>query len=177
VTPPNRPSIALPGDRLAVIEEFQLGQGVYLWGAEIRAKQLGSVRYDYKAYKVHVIPKKAAVTPSRGDLVDGIVYDVAHKYANLKLTSINAVKLRNLLPAVLLLPADERIHTPVKNGDLVRAKVVGIIGGFAVCSIEGEGLGVLVRHCSKCGDKSIKIGPRLVKCIACGNRERVYLAD
>jgi len=173
----NRPTIALPGDRLAIIEEFELGQGVYLWEGEIRAKLLGHVKYDHKAYKVHVIPKKAAIMPGVGDIVEGIVYDVTHKHANLRLTCINSIKLRNVLPAILLLPVDEHTHISVRNGDLVRAKVLKVIGGFAVCSIEGQGLGVLMRHCSKCGDRSIRIGPRLVKCIACGNRERVYLAS
>ncbi|MER3601243.1 MAG: hypothetical protein C4339_00770 [Nitrososphaerota archaeon] len=109
-------------------------------------------------------------------MVEALVTEVAHKHANIKILKINSLALRNNLPALLLMSFDRDNTLRIKPTDLVKAKVLRVVGGLPLCSIEGEGLGVLSTRCSVCGERTLKIGPRSVKCVACGNKERVPLA-
>src|SRR5579875_3356588 len=78
---------ALPGDKIATIEEFEAGPGSLAIGEAIIASRVGDVDPDMSNRIISVRLAKAALgkLPSVGDLVTGTVQSVATSVAQVKI--------------------------------------------------------------------------------------------
>jgi exosome complex component CSL4 len=176
----NKQKTVLPGDALAISEEFLPGKNAYDADGTIRALLAGSVVKDLAQREVTVNPVTIAKTPAVGDVVIGQVEAAQTSTAHLKIYYLNgAPKSRGFEGAIFL--RDERggrgmRRTQVKLGDVVRATVVSTMNGMIQLSISEPHLGVIATMCSNCGNPLTR-GERGARCEACGNMEDRKFAD
>ena len=174
---------ALPGDRLAVTEEFLPGAHTYDDGGKIRALVAGSVKKDMASMEISVTPAKEADTIKIGDWVTGQVEAAQSSSANVKLYFLNGNLTHKDFSGMLNLRGlgggggrGARRSTPVKSGDIVRARVFSLLNGIIHLTIEEPDMGVVAALCSNCGRPLLMGNSTRAKCDECGNVEERKLA-
>jgi len=177
----NKQKIALPGDALAVSEEFLPGKNAYDYDGMVRALLMGNVVRDLSQREVSVKPVSIARTPSVGDIVTGQVEAAQTNSANMKIYYLNGVPTQGGFAGSLLLREDRRggrgiRRTQVKLGDIVRAKVVSTMNAIIQLSISEPHMGVIATLCSNCGRPLSRADGR-ARCNECGNVEERKFAD
>ena len=171
----------LPGEALAVVEEFEPGEGTYSIGDSIRASSLGTAEFDLKERKVIVkSPVKKQMLPSKGNTVEGVVETAMPSVANVKIISINGEPSNANFSAMLMVRQEgyqrrQRRSIIAKPGDLIRATVLSTKNAIIQLALEKEKDGVLTSVCSICGGAVVKINDR-VKCKECGYMEERALS-
>jgi len=172
--------VALPGDKLAVSEEFLPGAHAYDDSGLIRALTVGSVQRDMKNMEISV---KSAVDPKIikvGDVVVGQIEAAQSSSATVKISYLNGEPTAKDFSGSLSLRSGRPGRggprgPPVKLGDVVRCRVFSLLNGIIHLSINEEDLGVLRALCGNCG-KPLLRGGNKAKCDECGNVEERKLA-
>lgn len=172
--------IALPGDTVAVPEEFLAGKNVYESVDAIKALLTGTVVRDISKREVRVESLASRKIPAVGDLVLGQIEAAQSSSANMKIYYLNGKKVEGGFSSLLFL-RDSRAgrgvrRTQVKLGDLVRAKVVSTLNGIIQLSIDDAHTGVVFSLCSNCGRPLMRENGR-AKCLECGNVEERKFSD
>jgi exosome complex component CSL4 len=179
---PKKVSRALPGDKLAVSEEYLPGKHVYDDNGSLRALLPGNVREDRSKGEISVQPSSEARVISVGDAVSGQVEAVQTASAVVRIYYVNGKPTDTGFSGMLLLRGDSRdrgarSRTYVKLGDIVRARVSSTLNAIIQLSIEGDNFGVIFAKCSNCGRPLLRGGNR-AKCDECGNvEERKFASD
>lgn len=176
----NKQAKALPGDALAVSEEYLPGNNAYDADGTIRALQTGAVVKDMRERKIGVKPTSVPKIPSVGDVVTGQIEVAQTSTSNLKIHYLNGKPTQGGFVGIIFL-REERggrgaRRTAVKLGDVVRAKVVSTMNAMIHLSISEPHLGVIASLCSNCGRPLMAAGSR-AQCINCGNVEDRKFAD
>ena len=172
---------ALPGEALAVVEEFEPGEGTYSAGESIRASSLGIAQFDLKQRKVIIkSPVKKQILPLKGNTIEGVVESAQPSVANIRITGINGEPSNANFSAMLIVRQDmhqrrQRRSIIAKPGDFIRATVISTKNAIIQLSLEHEKDGVLTSVCSICGGAVVKINDR-VKCKECGYVEERALS-
>ena len=171
----------IPGDSIAIIEEFNAGKGTYIDKGNIRANQLGKTEIDKENYsiKVNNLHKNKNII-RKNDLIIGKVEVVQPSLIAIKIEYVNEILTSSGLSG-LILKANQgfergRKRTLCKSGDRVRAKVVSASNSVISLTMEPIECGVLFTSCSICGEKVIRTRDR-VKCVECGFNDERKLAD
>lgn len=149
----------MPGDELAVIEEYESGNGTYVINGQIRASVLGETKFDDKNKYVQV--KKAdgiSSLPQANDQVEGILE--TDKF--LKIIKINGKITFGSLSGLM-----ERSRVSIGTSDYIRGTVISLMNGTIHVGIISENDGVMKCSCTGCGDRVVQI-QRGVKCVSCG---------
>ncbi len=170
----------LPGDRLASIEEFVSGSGSVATGEYLISTKVGEISVDMRNRVMNVRPAVQRVNlPRTGDLVIGTVQSAQSSVAQVRIDAINGVRNEKEFTGMLSLKEDRRRRTssPIKPGDLIRAKVISTKNAIFHLSLEGNETGVLNTVCSNCGGSVIALGRERVKCRECGWVEDRLLSD
>lgn len=128
-----------PGTPLAYSEEYLAGAGTYDDGTQIRAALFGQRRIDPETMTLAVVPAgKTVAAIEKGDIVVGeITYIKPEALASVKIHAVRGKENRSLLQVVEgtlhVSKIDARYIKDVRdeyhNGDLIRAKVIGMKGG------------------------------------------------
>jgi exosome complex component CSL4 len=164
----------IPGDKLAVIEEFESGPGTFLDGDVIRASVLGDVVKDLQSRSIQVKSMKRRTIPKAGDIIIGQVEMAQGNIANVRILSLNDVTSQTGFMGLLLIKQNRgprgRSATVCKLGDLIRAKVTNNLDMVITLTVDAPECGVIHASCSICGSNLININSRL-KCVECGNVE------
>jgi exosome complex component CSL4 len=180
-----RGSVALPGDLLALPEEFLPGKNTYEEEDSIRASLAGRVEKDISKREVSVRPVTVAVKPTVGDVVLGQVEAAMTSTAGVRISYINGKETRAGFPGTIFMRersgggrerGGER-RTYVKLGDVVRARVTSTLNGMNQLSIDEPHLGVIASMCSVCGAQLMARGDGRAGCDQCGNVEERKFAD
>jgi len=158
----NRKEKVIPGDELAVIEEYESGKGTHIIDGQIRASIFGKTRFDNKNKSVEVeSSKNLARLPQVNDKVEG------------KLESDKALRIIKIngnitFGSLMGLMAKTKMPNWGTN-DYIRASVVSLTNGLIHIMIknENEDEGVIRTTCNSCGDKVVKV-QKGVKCVSCG---------
>jgi exosome complex component CSL4 len=172
--------IAMPGDKLAEIEELLPGNHVFDDSGHIRAAVVGSVVRDMRNMEVSVMPATRPQVLKPGDVVTGMVETAQTSSASVSVQYVNGKPSEAELTGSLLMRDSAprrgaRRSASVKLGDIVRCEVQSLTNGMIHLSLNGEGAGVVFARCSNCGRPLIRAGSRL-KCDECGNVEERKLA-
>ena len=85
----NRKEKAIPGDELAVIEEFEPGEGTYEVNGKIRASILGKINIDNKNKLITIETTVKNIMPKPNDKVEGIIENIIGAGAILKIIKVN----------------------------------------------------------------------------------------
>jgi exosome complex component CSL4 len=171
---------ALPGDALAVSEEYLPGNNAYDADGIIRALQTGIVIKDTKEKEINVKTTTSSRVPDVGDVVTGQIEVAQSSTSNLKIFYLNGKPTQGGFVGIIFL-REERggrgmRRTAVKLGDVVRAKVISTMNAMIHLSIGEPHLGVIASLCSVCGRPLVMRDGR-GQCNNCGNVEDRKFAD
>jgi exosome complex component CSL4 len=178
----NKKAAALPGDKLAVSEEFLPGKHTYDDSGIIRALTAGAVQKDTVAMEISVKPAVEPETIKIDDWITGQVEVVQANSANVKIYFLNGKPTYKDFSGMLSLRGltgggrGQRRTTPVKLGDVVRCRVYSLVNGIIHLTIDEPDMGVLAALCGNCGRPLLKGTSTRVKCDECGNVEERKLA-
>jgi len=171
--------LSIPGDKLAVIEEFEAGEGTYIHDGVIRARAVGVVHKDILEKKIAVKRKRVNKLPKVGDIVIGQVESAQPAEVDIRIYFINDAPSQRGFTGMLLQREESRggrgNRMPCKAGDLVRAKVAANVDMIIILSLACPNCGVIYALCSVCGGELVKMDSRL-KCVECGNVEHRIIA-
>jgi exosome complex component CSL4 len=174
----------LPGDKVAIPEEFLPGKHAYDDGSLIRALTVGGVQKDMKNMEICVKPAVEASMVRVEDWVTGQVEVAQSNSAGLKIYYVNGLRMDKDFSGTLSFRGfgagrgggGTKRQPPVKLGDIVRCRVFSLVNGIIHLSIEEEDMGVVHALCGNCGRPLLKGGRRRAKCDECGNVEDRKLA-
>lgn len=166
-----------PGDKIAVIEEFSEGTGSFEEDGNLRSSEVGKTNYDMNKRVVNV--KKTTpelLLPQEGMTIIAKVGSVARRDARIDIFILNGKHIHPTYGGVIHISDISReyiknIDMAVRNGDIVKAKLVNIKNNLNQCSLVGSELGVIYAYCSKCGGLLERDRGRLT-CPDCGRLER-----
>ncbi len=173
---------ALPGDKLAVSEEFLPGQHTYDDSGSIRALRAGSVSTDVKSMEISVKPAVEPEVIKVDDWVTGQVEGTQANSANVHIYFLNGKPTYKDFSGMLSLRGlsgggrGARRTTPVKSGDVVRCRVFSLVNGIIHLTIEEPDMGVVSALCGNCGKPLLRGSATRAKCDECGNVEDRKLA-
>jgi exosome complex component CSL4 len=172
--------VVLPGDKLAVSEEFLPGPHAYDDSGLIRSLTVGSVHRDMKSMEISVKPAVNANTLKVGDSVVGQVEVAQTSSAGVKIYYVNGEPTDKDFSGSLSLRSGHAGRggprvPQVKLGDIVRCRVFSLLNGIIHLSINEDEMGVVYALCGNCGKPLLRGGNR-VKCDECGNVEERKLA-
>jgi exosome complex component CSL4 len=171
----------LPGDKLAVSEEFLPGRHTYDDSGLIRALTVGEVQKDSRNMEISVKPAAKAEIIRVNDWVTGQVEVAQASSANVKIYYLNGKPTYKDFSGMLSLRGlmgdrGQRKSTPVKLGDVVRCRVYSLVNGIIHLSIEEPDMGVVAALCGNCGKPLLRGSSTKAKCDECGNVEDRKLA-
>lgn len=173
---------ALPGDKLAVSEEFLPGPHTYDSTGAIRALVSGSVVKDMKNMEISVKPAAAPELIKVDDWVTGQVETTQANSANVHIFFHNGKPTYKDFSGMLTLRGlsgggrGARRTTPVKLGDIVRCRVFSLVNGIIHLTIDEPDMGVVAALCGNCGRSLLRGSATKAKCDECGNVEERKLA-
>ena len=173
----------LPGDKLAVSEEFLPGPNTYDDSGLIRALRAGSVSKDVKTMEISVKPAAVPEIIKVDDWVTGQVEGVQANSANVHIYFLNGKPTYKDFSGMLTLRGlsgggrGARRTTPVKSGDIVRCRVFSLVNGLIHLTIDEPDMGVVYALCGSCGKLLLRGSATRAKCDECGNVEERKLAQ
>ncbi len=175
-------AVALPGDKLAVSEEFLPGRHTYDAGGLIRALTAGSVVRDNKNMEISVKPAVEPEIVKVDDWITGQVETSQANSANVHIYFLNGKPTYKDFSGMLTLRGlsgggrGQRRTTPVKQGDIVRCRVFSLLNGIIHLTIDEPDMGVVAALCGSCGRPLLRGSATRAKCDECGNVEERKLA-
>ena len=158
----NRKEKVIPGDELAVIEEYESGKGTHIIDGQIRASIFGKTKFDNKNKSVQVeSSENSSALPQAGDKVEG-------RLENDKALRIIKINGKISFGSLVGLMAKTKMPNWGTN-DYIRASVVSLTNGLIHIMIKNnnEDEGVIRSTCNSCGDRVVKV-QKGVKCASCG---------
>jgi len=176
-----RKSKVLPGDEVAVSEEFMPGRNVYDDSGLLRSLSVGTVREDRARSEISVRPSAEANVLSVGSYVTGQVEVAQTSSAGIRIYYVDGRPTDKGFTGSLMLRSGPpgrggRRGPMVKLGDIVRCRIHSLLNGMIHLSINEDHTGVIFALCSNCGKPLLRAGGR-VKCDECGNDEERKLAN
>lgn len=159
----------LPGEELAVIEEYIGGKGTYVTSGAVRASTVGIATFDKENNTIEISPLvESEQVPNTGDKIIGKVGTVTGSMIKVYIIEINSIKAKSGYSGLILLPKG-RQTTRIKiiPDDIVNATVVKNNNGLIFLSVKLHEDGVTETKCAICGGEIVPMNTR-VKCIECG---------
>jgi len=174
-----RGGIVVPGERVAVIEEFEPKYGFYENSGIVRSLMVGYPLFDMHKRIVYIEGALCRYPPPKiGDNVYCVVYEVSEKMA---FTRILKVVGR---PKIFQPPFTGVLHISrlrkikansmrdiVKLGDHIYASIASYCNSVYHLNISGPDFGVILARCSYCGSILERRGHSLV-CVRCDTTEQ-----
>ncbi|WP_338600076.1 exosome complex RNA-binding protein Csl4 [Sulfolobus tengchongensis] len=170
--------LTLPGEELAVIEEFIAGDGTYELNGIVRAAVIGKIFYDMLNRKSNVLGIKKIIFQSlkKAKYVVGIINTVKEDIAQVSVVGIEEKSVAPPISAYLHISqiTNKKLNSiteAVRVGDIIRAKPLSYTFPLAL-TIKMKDLGVIYAKCSRCGYLLMKQDENNLKCQRCGNIEQ-----
>ena len=170
-----------PGDKLAVIELLQGGPGAYQIEGDVRSEELGTAHFDVDKRMVQVEKKtRELVLPREGLEVVAEAGSVMRRDARVDIFIIDGRMITKPYTGVIHFSGVERdfskdMNMAVRNGDIVKAKIINTKNRIILLSITGPEYGVVYAYCSRCGTLLEQQRGRL-RCPGCDRVERRKIA-
>ncbi|MHA1707651.1 MAG: exosome complex RNA-binding protein Csl4 [Candidatus Heimdallarchaeaceae archaeon] len=169
--------LVFPGTRIAVAEEFIPGSGTYSTEDYIFSSVIGHVMINMDKHEISVIPKPTpAIMPNEGDIFIGSIVNISRQMVTVSINYLNKKEVYPNYTLVIHVSQVSREYLEsaedvLRLGDIIRGKIIDAKTIPLQGSLIGSQLGVILTHCSKCGERLGKIGRNKLKCPACSNIE------
>ena len=173
----------LPGDKVAISEELQPGEGTYERNGEIIASIVGRFRVDRERMLAIVEPlAKSPLLLKTGDTAICEVKQLSEAMVIVKILHIAgkkrqiagekdaAIHISNISNEFV-----DDIRKKFKIGDIVRAKIIRVEPAIQL-STKGREYGVIRAYCTNCRNPLIRKN-KLLECPSCGRIEERKVAD
>lgn len=165
---------ALPGDKIAIIEEFETGNNTFDDGHTIRSLVVGTPEFDKSNRVAKINEMKKPAVPKAGNVIVGNVSALMNNMFAINVVYIDGKPTHSGLEVICQARgAKKRIL--VRVGDIAAAKVISLLNGVIHAIISEPELGVLFTKCNRCAGRVIPIGAN-VKCADCGYIEERKLS-
>ena len=166
-----------PGERLAVIEEYNEGEGTYQSDGEVRSAEIGVTRHDGATRSVAVEKKTPEIiVPMEGMVAVAEVGSVARRDARVDIFMLDGRHIHPTYSGVIHISDISRDYTKnidmaLRNGDTVKGRIVNVKNRLNQMSLADPEYGVVYAYCSRCGGLLESDRGRLT-CPDCGRMER-----
>lgn len=176
--------LAMPGEALAVEEEYVAGENVYEdRRGYLRSSAVGLPSYDKRTKVVQVLTKRRVRLPPIGSTLFGIISSVRSDFVTVELYGIVSLsptvhwvaELRSAYTGLLAIwqIANEYVkdvHEFYRVGDAVLARTLSSTVPFHLTTKPPQ-YGVVYALCSKCLSIMEPLSPKSMRCPVCGNVE------
>ena len=176
----NENPFAIPGQQLAVVEEFEPGTGAFEEDGKVYAAIMGNAKTE--AHQATVNNPKAIIHLQRGDDVVAVVRDVYDSIALLEFQPITPRAAFSTYSYIRIANVQrgytESFRDVFRIGDFVKAKIHEVKPLGIYLTMAEPGLGVIRAFCASCrkeiqpNDSGIDI-----QCKNCGRRQNRKLAN
>ena len=146
--------VVLPGEEVAVTEEYEAGDGTYEEDGKVFAAQPGTLTLDGEHRVARVTPFNPPAHLKVGDVIYGEVNNIRASMAEARVLAIHgrdrqvAGELDASLHVSKISNAYvEDIHDAMRLGDIVRARVIQTDPSLQIATAE-QNLGVVLARCS-----------------------------
>ena len=164
----------LPGDKIAIIEEFETGDNTFDDGQSIRSLVVGTADFDKTNRIARINEIKKPAVAKVGDIIIGNVSALMNNMFAINMLYINGIPTHSGLECICQAKgAKKRIL--VRVSDIVTAKIISLLNGVVHATINEPELGVLFTQCNKCAGKAVPIGNN-IKCVDCSYIEERKLS-
>jgi len=160
------PNSVLPGEKIAVIEEYEAGNNACDDGHVVRATVIGETETDKKERLVNVKNYKSNSIPKKGDIIIGTVEAVMGSMIAVLINYINSKPVKSQVECICATRSIRKKNIALVK-DLVKLKIIGQLNGAIHASMQDPELGVLFTKCRKCG-MDVKPLRDIIKCVECG---------
>jgi len=173
----------IPGEQVALIEEFEGGKNTYITNGTIRSKAVGTRVYDFKRRIVKINQKNSPMLPKIGDVLVGYIEMLFGSMISVRVLYINEKKSYAGFSAIASARTggssnnsggggwrergDRRGRTIFRVGDIIRGRVISLLNSTIHITIDEKEFGVLYTLCFNCGGDTVRVH-NSVKCIECG---------
>ena len=159
-------NFVLPGDKIAITEEYEAGNNACDDGHIVRSTVIGENEIDKKERLAHVKKHKSISVPDEGDIVIGTVEAVMGSMIAVSIKYINSNPVNSQLECICPTKSIRKRNVALVK-DLVKLKITGHLNGAIHATIQEPSLGVLFTKCRKCG-MDVKPLRDIIKCVECG---------
>ena len=166
-----------PGEKLAVIEEYNDGRGTYQEDGEVRSSEIGVTGYN-EARRALVVKKNTPEiqVPMEGMEIVAQIGSVARKDARIDIFALDGSLIHPTYSGVIHISDVSQdyvknIDMAIRSGDIVKGKLVNTKNRLNQSSLRGQEYGVIYAFCSRCGGLLEKKEGKLI-CEDCGRMER-----
>ena len=166
-----------PGERLAVIEEYNEGEGTYQSDGEVRSAEIGVTRHDGATRSVAVEKKTPKIiVPEEGMIAVAAVGSVARRDARVDIFMLDGRHIHPTYSGVIHISDISRDYTKnidmaLRNGDTVKGRIVNVKNRLNQMSLADPEYGVVYAYCSRCGGL-LELDRGRLTCPDCGRVER-----
>jgi exosome complex component CSL4 len=166
-----------PGEKLAVIEEYNQGKGTYQNNGRIFSEELGKTLHDINDRAVIVEKNTPELTlTEEGMVVFAEVGSVARRDARVDIFMMDGQKIHPTYSGVVHISDISRdyiknIDSAIRNGDIIKAKIVNTKNNLNQLSLAGPEFGVVYAYCSRCGEL-LEYSQGKLNCPTCTRVER-----
>lgn len=175
----------LPGEQVAIIEEFEGGKNTYITDGTIRSTAVGTRVYDFKRRIVKINQKNSPMLPKIGDVLVGYIEMLFGSMISVRVLYINEKRSYAGFSAIASTRTggsnsggsggwrergDRRGRTIFRVGDIIRGRVISLLNSTIHITINEKEFGVLYTLCFNCGSDTVRVH-NSVKCIECGMYE------
>ncbi len=143
-------SSALPGEKIASIEEYESGENTFDDGDMVRSTVVGTVNMDKKDRIATVVKTQNQLMPKAGDIVTGTVAAVMSSMIAVSIDYINGVVSKSGIECICS-TRNLRKRTIALVNDIVTLKILSHNNGTLHATISESNLGVIFTKCRKCG--------------------------
>ena len=156
----------LPGDKIAIMEEYEAGNNACADGHIVRATVIGKSEIDKKERLASVTNIRTDYVPKPDDIVIGTVEAVMGSMIAVLIKYINSKPVQSQVECICATRNIRKKYVALVN-DLVKLRIIGTLNGATHAAMNSSELGVLFTKCRKCG-KGVKPMRDIVKCVECG---------
>jgi len=148
--------LVVPGEILAVIEEYYPGEYIYEKDGFLRASVVGKVNADRLNHVISVLPSKGILIPRVKDAVYAQVASVRNLFAVVRIYEVEnkgflPIPFTGIIHVSYALSEPVRdMHNLLRIGDIIRAKVISDEGPPFHLTLRGREFGVILSWCPFC---------------------------
>ncbi len=147
----------IPGDKIAIIEEFLPNESCYEEDGVIFGTVFGKVKMDRKKHKISVIPNKDYNFVKNGDIGVGRVEFIKKQIASVDIYQLNEKHISPAINSILHISEVSRrfvknMYEVARPGDWIKFQVIRSNKPVYI-SLIGDSFGVVISYCIQCGSE------------------------
>ena len=120
--------LVLPGDKIAIIEEYGAGNNACDDGHIVRSAIVGQSEIDKKEHVVNVKNRKPISVPEKGDIIIGTVEAVMGSMIAVLINYINSKPVKSQVECICATRSIRKKNVALVK-DLVKLKIIGHLNG------------------------------------------------